>query len=283
MLGSFDCPPCALVFTITDKGVQAGKIEYKPEKNILNQTHDESHMLIYLCDDALNDMLQLKHYLTQYSAQRKLDFDLLSFSSGDSLLAAFQQNSQKPELIFLDVFLSDSSGIESAKHLREMHYQGDIIFTSTSAEHAMDSYEVNALYYLQKLYGHRDFENAMSRCVSLRQNPKPCFSFVNKKQKISVPYEDILFFETEQSHTIILHAVSGVHSFRGTLRQVESFFEGEDSFLPIGRSYLVNLGQLSGQSGNDLLMSDGSIVQVPFRKQKAIITTINAWQALNAN
>lgn len=235
-------------------------------------------MLIYLCDDSVIDILRIKHYLDIYARQMKLDFEITSFSSSAELLAAFRQATQKPELIFLDIFMPKLNGMEAARQLRSLSYQGGIIFTTCSTEHAMDSYEVNALYYLQKPYDRRHFENAMSRCGTLLQKAKPCFTFTSQKKEISIPYENILFFETGQSHTIFLHATSGIYSFSGTLTRIMDFFSEIDCFLLVGRSFLINLDHVSGQIENDLVMSDGSIVQIPLRKQREILTVVRNWQ-----
>lgn len=235
-------------------------------------------MLIYLCDDSESDTLRLKHYLNTYAKQMKLCFEVFSFSSGDKLLAAFKQANQKPELIFLDIFMANLNGIEVARYLRNMHYQGGIIFTTSSTEHAMDSYEVHALYYLQKPYERKHFENAMSRCSVLLQKAKPLFTFTRKKKEFSISYENIIFFETGQSHTVILHTTSDSYSFSGTLTQITEFFKEIDYFLSVGQSFLINLNHVSGQIENDLVMSDGSIVQIPLRKRKDILTFIETYQ-----
>ena len=233
-------------------------------------------MLIYLCDDSESDLLRLKHYLNKYAEQLKLNFELFSFSSGEELLAAFQQADTNPELIFLDIFMENLSGMEAARQLRSMNYQGDIIFTTSSTEHAMDSYEVNALYYLQKPYDRQHFEDVMTRCGTLLQKAKPHFTFTRKKREISIPYENIIFFETGKSHTVFLHTTSGIYTLSDSLTRITEFFKGTNCFLPVGRSFFINLNHISGQTENDLVMSDNSIVQIPIRKREEILAAIEA-------
>lgn len=235
-------------------------------------------MLIYLCDDSISDILRLRHYLNTYAEKMKLTFEHNSFSSSEELLDAFRNTRQKPELIFLDIYMADISGMDAARQLRSMHYQGGIIFTTSSTEHAMDSYEVDALYYLQKPYDRGHFENAMARCSSLLQKARPCFTFTQKKKEYSIPYTEIVFFETGQSHTIFLHTLSGVHTFSGALTQVTTFFRGFDCFLSVGRSYFINLDHVAGLAGSDLIMSDGSIAQIPLRKREEVLDIVNKWR-----
>lgn len=235
-------------------------------------------MLIYLCDDSESDMLRLKHYLDKYAEQAKLHFELVSFSCAEEMLTAFKQTARQPELLFLDIYMSTLNGMEAARQLRNMHYQGGIILTTSSTEHAMASYEINALYYLQKPYDRRNFENAMARCGSLLLKARPCYTFTQKKKEISVPYENIIFFETRPSHIIVLHTTSGSYSFYGTLTRVMDQFRNTDVFLPAGRSFLINLEHVSAQNANDLIMSDGSIVQIPFRKQPEILAAVKRYR-----
>lgn len=231
-------------------------------------------MLVYLCDDSESDILRLVHYLNGYAKQRQMNFELRIFSSGEELLAAFAQADPAPELVFLDIFMAELSGMAAARQLRQKGYKGGIIFTTSSSGHAMDSYEVNALYYLQKPYDRQHFENAMARCGALLQKARPHFTFQQRKKEMSVPYEDIIFFETGKSHTVTLHTVTGIYSLPCALTQVAECLKDAGCFLCVGRSFLINVRHVAGQIGSDLTMSDGSIVQIPLRRQREILEAV---------
>ena len=103
-------------------------------------------MLIYICEDQESDLLMLKHHLNAFASEKLFQYDLMSFSTGDELLDTYKLAVCKPSLLFLDIYMDGRNGMETAKQLRDMGYAGGIIFTTASTEHAMDSYEVNALY-----------------------------------------------------------------------------------------------------------------------------------------
>lgn len=234
-------------------------------------------VLIYICEDSTSDTLRLKHYLENFSKEKKLDFKIMSFTSSEALSAAFAQPQVQPELLFLDIYMDGKDGMNTAKELRSLGFEGGIIFTTSSTQHAMDSYEVNALYYLQKPYTHSHFLNAMERCSHILPKAQPCFTYTKKKKQICVPYNDILYFETGQ-HTVILHTTSDLVTFPGSLGQIAASFEQADNFLSVGRSFFINLDHVTGRMQNDLIMSDGSIVQVPLRKQEEVLAIVENWQ-----
>lgn len=235
-------------------------------------------MLIYLCEDSASDALRLQHHLRSFSKEYLLDFQISSFDSGITLFKDYSSAFVKPDLMFLDIYMDGKNGMDIAKELRHMGYTNGIIFTTSSTEHAMDSYEVNALYYLQKPYTHQDFINAMDRCWHIFKEAQQTFTFRKKGCTCSIPYSDILFFETGQQHTLLLHTTSGTFPFIGSLNQIASTFCQNNNFLPVGRSFIINLNHVAGRLKNDLVMSDNSIVQIPLRKQEYILSIVEHWK-----
>ncbi len=54
------------------------------------------------------------------------------------------------DILIIDICLPDGNGMECARTLRENGYEGMIIFQSTSADYAVEAYEVDAIQYLLK-------------------------------------------------------------------------------------------------------------------------------------
>ena len=141
-------------------------------------------MLIYLCEDSESDALRLKHHLNTYATKHHCNMEILLFSSGEEMIQYYKEEKRYPALLFLDIYMNNKDGVETARILRSLGYAGGIIFTTSSTEHAMASYEVNALYYLQKPYSHADFLNAMSRCDTLLEESNEVFTFSVRREGI---------------------------------------------------------------------------------------------------
>ena len=71
------------------------------------------------------------------------------FADGASLLAAAKV--QPPFTVaFIDIYLPKENGVEIAGELIALSPQTDIVFVTTSREHAVDAFEVGAVHYLVK-------------------------------------------------------------------------------------------------------------------------------------
>ena len=233
-------------------------------------------MLLYICEDAESDLIRLKRHLHRFCEEKMLSFDMESFSGGEGLMTEFLQAARHPDLVFLDIYMDGKNGIDTARQLRASGYTGGIIFTTSSTEHAMDSYEVNSLYYLQKPYDYKHFTNAMERCRDIFQKAQQQFTYTVRKKEFTTPYADIVFFETGR-HTVILHTLTHAVSFTGSLTDIVRQFSGTDGFLPVGGSYLININHVKGLAENDLAMADGSVVQIPLKRRGEILPVVKSF------
>ncbi len=84
--------------------------------------------------------------------QHNLQYGTLDrFSSGEDFLGAFTPG--KYDLIFLDIYMDGITGMETAKRIRQTDHDCRIIFITISPEFAVESYNVNASFYLLKPIG----------------------------------------------------------------------------------------------------------------------------------
>ncbi|MFH7468092.1 response regulator, partial [Pseudomonas syringae group genomosp. 7] len=57
---------------------------------------------------------------------------------------------EKPDLLFLDIQLSDDSGFDIAKRLKKMKNPPAIIFATAYDQYALQAFEVDAIDYILK-------------------------------------------------------------------------------------------------------------------------------------
>ncbi len=105
-------------------------------------------MLIYICEELENDILQLKHFLSTFFQEKGVNLEVVSFSSGEELSEHDRQSKRQPDLLFLNYHFDSKNGIETAKELQNMGYQSAIILTVSPEETFTPAEDIKPLYYL---------------------------------------------------------------------------------------------------------------------------------------
>ena len=98
-------------------------------------------MRIAIIEDHSDDAAILLHFLAQWSEKQQIPLapQPECFSSGEEFLTTFSGGSY--DLLFLDIYLKDLNGMETARRIREMDPDCKIIFTTSSTEFAVESCE----------------------------------------------------------------------------------------------------------------------------------------------
>lgn len=159
------------------------------------------------------------------------------FDSGEAFLQAYIAG--KYDLIFMDIYMAEMTGIETVTVIRQIDEHVPIAFVTTSTDHTLESYRLEALKYIEKPVK----EKAVRELLKLAQMKKEIFPHLNLKvggKEISVSFERILYVE-QKAHTLYLFLTGGeVLLANEKLDNVEKLF-AEQPFFRCHKSYLVNL------------------------------------------
>ena len=104
---------------------------------------------IAFCDDDQTVLDQLSALLEKYRAQRCVQIQCTVFHSPLDLLAEIEKG-PRYDILFLDVIIPAENGITAAKEIRQYDNVVKIIFLTSSAEFAVESYVVGAYFYQLK-------------------------------------------------------------------------------------------------------------------------------------
>lgn len=72
-------------------------------------------MLIYICDDSRADQLRLVHNIESYAKEKGAAVTVKLFSSADALLREYETSTEKPAVIFLDIYMDGTNGMTPPK------------------------------------------------------------------------------------------------------------------------------------------------------------------------
>lgn len=122
-----------------------------------------SGMKIAIVDDIKGEAERLSGLVARYLSTHGLFCDQTDlFASGEAFLEHFEPG--RYDIIFLDIYMSGMTGMETARRIREQDTNCSLLFVTTSPDFAIDSYDVNATYYLLKPVNEAQVTRALDRC-----------------------------------------------------------------------------------------------------------------------
>ncbi len=159
------------------------------------------------------------------------------------------ESSRNTGIYFLYIDLNSSmNGMKLAQQIRLFDPRGFIIFITAHSElsYMTFQYRVEAMDFVLKdnpaeaeLKIKECLLNAMERYTLQTNRTHKVYTIETNGRKISIDYEDILFFETSGNiHKVILHAKDRQIEFLSTIKELTN--ELGCDFVRCHRSFLVN-------------------------------------------
>lgn len=216
----------------------------------------ESILTIYVCDDIEEHGKQLSDVLLGLSKEFPLEVKL--FSAADKMMQELrslqEQQAPSPDLILLDIRLSQVDGVTLGKKIKQMHSETFLVFVTAYAEYAVKGYEANAFRYLLKPITEEVVRNLLVD-MKVESSKQKKMSVKTKNGEIMISLRDLIYISAEDKYTVLYTKTSHYISDL-SLTRYEEQLTGY-GFFRIHRKYLVNMYHHRGiQAGKVLLHND---------------------------
>lgn len=208
---------------------------------------------IAICDDSSDDLSNLINIL-----HADASILLTTYTDPASFLKEWQPN--KFDLVLLDVIMPGTSGLDIAREIRKSDDDTIICFISSSAEYAVDGYEVNAIRYLLKPPTPQKVKAVLDLARrKLKEKSKTTISIVSNREKIQLNTDDILYIEV-QNRVCVFHTIHGIYTTYSKIDSFEAILPSPP-FCRCHRSFIVNFEYVSDMQ-EDFILTDGSKVYI---------------------
>lgn len=170
----------------------------------------------------------------------KVPFLDLKESFTNAIKAIEFLKSNPVDLIFLDIKMPDISGMEFATLIPK---ETMVIFTTAYSEHAVKSFELEAIDYLLKPFNLSRFLKACQKAQEwheLKHGVKNTSDYIFIKtgfEQVKISFDELLFCEANGNY-VNFHLQNQKIISRMTLAETEKILPA--TFLKTHRSYLVN-------------------------------------------
>jgi len=192
-----------------------------------------------ICDDDKEVLLKLGNMLGDFCSQRSISLGLDKYSNSFDLL----ENMKKVDydIVILDILMPGLTGMQAAYEIRSYNKEVKIIFITSSAEYAVESYMVNAYFYLLKPIAEERFFSVLDNII-LELEAKSEFLVVNFPQGIiKLPFSEIECLEIYNKNLIFYISDGTKKQIRGSLSDFEEILLAHREFVKVHRSYIVNM------------------------------------------
>lgn len=225
---------------------------------------------IAFCDDDQTVLDQLSALLEKYRAQRCVQIQCTAFHSPLDLLAEIEKGTRY-DILFLDVIMPAENGITAAKEIRQYDNVVKIIFLTSSAEFAVESYVVGAYFYQLKPIWEDSFFRLTDSVIAECRRADQRSLILRCKTGISrIDLDQLLYCEV-LGRTLLFHLVDGtVLESTGSMDELARQLTPHESFLRTHRSFLVNMEYIQNISTRAVTLTTLAQIPIPHGKSAEI-------------
>ncbi|KUO78522.1 MAG: histidine kinase [Desulfosporosinus sp. BRH_c37] len=120
---------------------------------------------ISICDDKLIQRKYLMILIQEYETENDVRFNLYQFDSGETLLEKFNEDKEFFDLFFLDYYMKEMTGLETALYIRCYNTACHIVF-ATASDEANALMTASPLQILSKPVQKEDVEAILNKVLA---------------------------------------------------------------------------------------------------------------------
>ena len=218
---------------------------------------------IAICDDEKEFRSAAEQMLKLYMADKSAQFLADTFDVSSDLIDATEKGTIY-DIYLLDIYMPGITGMSIATELRSLGVKSPIIFLTSSTDHALEAFGVDATHYLLKPYTKDSFYVGMDKAmqsIASHKNDSVILKVDNDYRSILV--SKLIYCEAEDKYQRLylengerlLIRISGADLYK----QLSQF----DSFYHCGRAHIINLDYISRVTVEGVIFKNGRALKLP--------------------
>ncbi len=206
---------------------------------------------IAIVEDQERDARKLAEALDRYAQKKRVELEHTWFASATAFLEGYRHQYQ---LVFMDIRMPGGvDGMSAAHELRETDHTVVLVFLTSLAQYAVESYAVEATDYILKPVTYAALELKLPRILSRCQADDEEIIIQSGSSAVKLRASEIFYVEIYDHHIQYLTQRGVVRSY-GTLKEVESVLP--ESFFRVNNQTIVNLRYVRRVDSTDTLVQE---------------------------
>lgn len=227
---------------------------------------------IAVCDDDIKMLGKVKQILTDYCKAKKLSFKISAYCDGTDLLASEESFS----IIFLDIEMQQSNGIEVAQKIRIMDMNVPIVYITSYIDYWRRAYKVHAFDFITKPFKTEDLYKVMKDYLAALDDAR--------EETVTLPTDDgvacfkmndIYYLMFEAKKKVYVYTADGRVLVRENLTDIYNMLNKE-RFYQTRRDCVLNLKYVQKiQNEFVIIMKNGDMLPLAQKKKDEFVRKLS--------
>lgn len=194
-------------------------------------------MKVAVVDDSKEDAQLLIEYLNKFETEHDISISKTIFYASFDFLEQYQG---EYDVIFLDIEMPGSNGLEAAREIRSKDEAVGIIFVTSMAQYAINGYEVNAIDFMVKPMGYYNFSMKLEKAIRFFMKRNVHEILISSRDGIRKISANHVFYIEKERDNLVFHTRDGSFKERGSIKAMKEELKGFP-FAECTAGCLVNL------------------------------------------
>lgn len=218
---------------------------------------------IAICDDEKEFSDAAEAMLNLYMKEKGLLFQVDTFNISSKIVDMTEKGAIY-DIYLLDIYMPGITGMSVATELRSRGVKSPVIFLTSSTDHALEAFGVNATHYLLKPYTKEKFYIGLDKALqSITSHKDDSIVLKVDNEYRSIPVSKIIYCEAEdkyqrfylEKNEKLLIRISGTELYK----QLSEF----ECFYRCGRAHIINLDHISRVTQDGAVFKNGIYLDLP--------------------
>lgn len=218
-------------------------------------------MIIGICNDDAQFTKEL-HTIVDEFMRNVSDWEFRTYQGGEEVIAAIEAHVFDCNLLFMDILMEHTSGIDTARYIHEHQVDTDLIFITGAMDHVLECVHYNTFAYLVKPLSKADVVSELNRYLSEIQLTPKCLNVPIRGTTHRVPLNNILYIDSDL-RKVTIHTKYKEFDCYQKLGTLENILKKE-GFIRCHQSYLVSANKITSYNVNALYIDD---IKIPVSRK----------------
>lgn len=229
-------------------------------------------MKIALVDDEKIYLDEIARICREFGAENGIELEIYAFSDGESFLASL--DGQAYGIIFMDIFMDGTDGVDTSKKLRERDSGCILIFLTSCGERMPEAFSCHAFEYILKPFDENRVKDVLTDTLKLLPAAEEYVELYSDRQTVRIAPSDIVSAVTDAHYLNVGLADGSSIRCRMTIGQFIERTNEDGRFILINKGIIVNADYITDFENSCCILENGGCLPIRVRDRLKIEQTV---------